>query len=548
MDQPEKHKGNPMDIEKERYILEDFKIKKIGRQSLAESFGVEKPIKGNSKEHTAERNWREYLKNGLIRLKVHNTYSHMKKYDDRDGKYMPTTVPEIVPITESFNEIYKLIETSFDACLTTCILLTGSKGNGRSSAVYYAVNKYVENNIFRTTTLKEEKAKEKEPLSDKTNSLKISQGSDSNYYKPVNFKHDTISHSNKLENLEQKQPIIFIEADAFIYNQETKINNYFINELKKYASKYNLDKKEEDQLQDGESNSYVKFINYMRKFRVILYIKNVDVFIEEARQVYLYSLLDSINSFSTKSVIIFSTNCLFFLNRLEKRVKSRFSYKHYVFEDYDVENNLIDILEKRLLGKEEKTYSLNAEIKSVLRHEKIVNLMHRYHAIGLSIGWFINLFKTAFLLMHYQELAVKSQDGQLAEYFLEKIEQAKKLLLFEGGDAEIMRNMPRPAKLIILVLHEIYNLRNQDMGITFDKFRKKVKEVINDRFSSYVTKRSWEGFSENVLKENLLALKKMNYIHLDKTPVTLETVIQLNDSVSPTFLLVKVEDSEINFD
>ena len=41
---------------------------------------------------------------------------------------------------------------------------------------------------------------------------------------------------------------------------------------------------------------------------------------------FLYTLLDKINHFSKKIMVIFSTTNLFFVDMLEKRVKSRFSY------------------------------------------------------------------------------------------------------------------------------------------------------------------------------------------------------------------------------
>lgn len=530
-----------------------------GKKSLAAQFNISPPLAKRPQPENNVKNWRDFLKSAVSNLKVHNTFKNMRKYIKR-GKPNSCMSPDIVPFNSNYDEIYRLIESSFEANIKNYILLTGSSGNGRTSAVYYAMNKMMENDNLKALKekderQKEERQKEKEPLGDRTNSLKYSSNaSDGNVSKHNYYKTEGAQDGGMGNALERQatpyMPLVFVEVDAFIYNQETKVNNYIINELTNRCADNEVDSGALAEMQEGEANSYAKLSKYTNIFRIVLYIKNIDVFAEEARQVYLYSLLDGSSFLSMKATIIVSTSCLFFMNKLEKRVKSRFSFKNFIFEDYEVVTDLVPVLQKRLEYRSTNlhTRDLAAKVQDVLKDERLQQILHRYHTIGMSISWFVSLFKNTFLLMHPAEVDAEHKKGQLADYIIEKVKQAKKLLLFEGGDADILMTMPRPSKLIILVLHEVYNLRNQELGVTYDKFRRKVKDIVNDKFSSYTARTTWGGFTECVMKDNLLTLKKMNYIHLDRTPVTLETVIQLNDSVSPTFLNVRVTDSDIAFD
>ena len=234
-----------------------------------------------------------------------------------------------------------------------------------------------------------------------------------------------------------------IEADAFIYNNENKILHFITNELTAH---------------DGfegsrEQNAYMKLTDYMKNFRIVVYIKNIEVFADEPRQVFLSSLLDNISTYSIKVCVVFSTNCLFFLNRLEKRVKSRFSYKNFIFEDFDLETHLVPILEARfhIQEYEREHGTIVAHVKS----EKVIRFLSKYHQLGMSIGWFIGLFKTALLLFKSVDYISESRLVRGEDYFISKLQEAKKMLLFEGGDAEILNNMPRPAKLIMMGVSSI---------------------------------------------------------------------------------------------
>ena len=550
--------GNRMDAESNNHNSGSSisKPKKTG-DTLAAKFGIAGPQFRrhivNSPEQVKQGIWREFLKGAIGNLKVHNNFKNMRKYLPKN-KLSNNLAPDLIPVNDNYHHIFRLIETAFDANIKNYIMLTGSSGKGRTSAVYYAINKIMERDYLRSK-VPEDNILEPLPLTDVTNSMKYSSHESENNVSKLNYpKINSIVNGapmpHQIERVIETKPLVFIEADAFIYNQEAKINNYVLNQLKSSCIENNLDYGAIIGQEESDTNSYAKLMKFSTVFRLVIYIKNIEVFAEETRQVYLYSFLDACSCTSAKLTLIVTTSCLFFMSKLEKRVKSRFSFKNFSFEDYKVEEELVPILEKRLevTGAWPGMSEVVSEVKNAVKDEKITSMLHRYQTIGMSINWFVNLFKNAFLLMNHKELYESSKKDELAQYIFDKLLHSKKLLLFEGGDAQILKSLPRPARLIILVLHEVYSLRNQETCITYKKFRGKINGVINDKFSAVTTRNSWSSFSEMVIKENLLTLKKMKYIHLDKTPVIEETIIQLSDSVSPTFLTVKTSDSGISFE
>lgn len=76
-------------------------------------------------------------------------------------------------------------------------------------------------------------------------------------------------------------------------------------------------------------------LKFAKKYKTVLFIKNVQIFAEETRQTFLYSLMDEINSYCESIMVVFSTKNIFFDSKLEKRVKSRFT--HIAWHFYNME-------------------------------------------------------------------------------------------------------------------------------------------------------------------------------------------------------------------
>lgn len=89
-------------------------------------------------------------------------------------------------------------------------------------------------------------------------------------------------------------------------------------------------------------------MEYFDNRKIVLYIKNAEIFATEKRQVFLYTLLDHVNSFAKGVVIALASNNVLFTSFLEKRVKSRFNFKLIEFYEYPYEEGLLSILDNCL--------------------------------------------------------------------------------------------------------------------------------------------------------------------------------------------------------
>ena len=539
-------------------------------KSIMDEFGEVQPTRDPKPSKGSSSTFTSYYPHLLSRFTKINTFEQMNPFGrDSSTSHLPL---EIAAINQNYGEIEQIIENCFEMNINTYILLMGGDGYGKSSSVYRAIYNLIrKREAKRAQLLKGEETKGRSGhgadnvLGDVTNNGKVAQISDKdNQAKSSRSNHSKTSNS---QGTSQHQPsdnqarpdakpsamqydnndYVLIEVDAFIYNQESKILNYISNEMQAADEQRGV-KNQSSGEQPIEGNSYTTMTQMFERHRTVIYIKNIDVFTEESRQVFLYTFLDNINNYSMRTALIFSTSNLFFLNRLEKRVKSRFSFKSFIFDGQEGLPGVLKVIESRAYMPEHEAAS--KIIMQAINSDDVKQFLERYVMLGMSIGWFVNLFKTAFLLTACAEIIAANMKGpkELQDLIIDKLQQAKKMLLFEGGDADILRGLSRPCKLIMLVLHDTSKAKGPDPGISYETFKRKMREVIQSKFANTISKKQWENYSDSVLKEGLVLLRKMNYVHLDKTPVTVETMIQLNDSVSQAFLTVKVEECDIVFE
>ena len=264
--------------------------------------------------------------------------SYLDSIDEGEKKEaLLENAPPIISASEEYRKLSEMVENYFCSNLNAYALLQGSSGMGKTSAVYYAVSMLSEN------------------------------------------------HPSETDN------IIFIELDATIYNKESKMIMEIIEQIKQ---KLNCD------FISTQKNPYMRMLELFKMRKVIIYIKNVEVFSDEARQVFLYTFFDTINNFSGNVMVLLATSDIFFVDKLEKRVKSRFSYTSFNFyniafekvedEDRGVSyGGLIDILKSKF-DTSIKSHCVYSEImKASLEEKCIKDLFSKYHIIGMSIEWFL---------------------------------------------------------------------------------------------------------------------------------------------------------------
>lgn len=238
-----------------------------------------------------------------------------------------------------------------------------------------------------------------------------------------------------------------------------------------------------------------QLIELFNRHKVVIYIKNIDVFAEVTRQTFLYEFFDNINSHSMKVTVILSSNNLFFLNKLERRVKSRLSMKVFYFDSYDFEEDLMKILESKI--EQSRFPEFSAIMKGVINEESVKSFLKRYHSLGMSIDWFVKLFRFAFILVNCSVLedifkeassdAVAIEEGSF--YMLDKLNSAKSMIINGTNQILLLNSLPKPAKLILYVLnHKIKKTICTDVHMSFDRFNKRKRELLQEDF---------DGFSNN---------------------------------------------------
>lgn len=88
---------------------------------------------------------------------------------------------------------------------------------------------------------------------------------------------------------------------------------------------------EEGDTSSNHNQLKLLFEKFLRKHKTVLYLENIQHFCEK-RQTFLYSLLDNLALSGAQLCLVFGTSDLFFVEKLEKRVKSRFNFSSYVFD------------------------------------------------------------------------------------------------------------------------------------------------------------------------------------------------------------------------
>lgn len=126
-----------------------------------------------------------------------------------------------------------------------------------------------------------------------------------------------ITHSIQVERLN------FIDCGLF------STENRLWERIYKDFIKNEEDEKQSETIPNDQRLNHL-FNQFLEDKKVVLYLDNIQLFCEK-RQTFLYSFLDNISLVGSNLCLIFSTTDLFFHEKLEKRVKSRFNFISYLF-------------------------------------------------------------------------------------------------------------------------------------------------------------------------------------------------------------------------
>ena len=113
-----------------------------------------------------------------------------------------------------------------------------------------------------------------------------------------------------IENSDYAREIVYIPIESVIFNKEKKLLHEIQTQIQEKTGTGML---------SHEKNIYSRLMEHFGEKKIVLYIKNAEIFACEKRQVFLYTLLDHVNSFAKGVVIAFASNNIFFSSFLEKR-------------------------------------------------------------------------------------------------------------------------------------------------------------------------------------------------------------------------------------
>ena len=132
---------------------------------------------------------------------------------------------------------------------------------------------------------------------------------------------------------------------------------------------------------------------------VIFILDNFDFFVSHTKQLLLYNLLDWMTSKSVRMSLIGVTCCFTMLQKLEKRVQSRFSNRQIVVTRPSFEA-MVSIVKDacKIHGK----FVLTLE-------ENVSEVFLKWYDVGKSIRWFLAVLSTAFVIVS-QEIEASNHD------------------------------------------------------------------------------------------------------------------------------------------
>lgn len=115
-----------------------------------------------------------------------------------------------------------------------------------------------------------------------------------------------------------------VTVDCALYSTEARVWS------KIYDKLLDMDPQLEEDGSAPSQHARQLFESKLKSTRTLVYLENLDVF-TGTRQQFLYSLLENLAVSEAQICLIFGTTDLFFLNKLEKRIKSRFNFTSYIF-------------------------------------------------------------------------------------------------------------------------------------------------------------------------------------------------------------------------
>ena len=167
----------------------------------------------------------------------------------------------------------------------------------------------------------------------------------------------------------------FIYINAKKYKDDTSFMRNLLEILQEELDQELLD--DDEQIDSLKKTIFKK---YFSNTKVILYIDKAEVLSKKMKQTFIYSFFDDLKCYKYKPFMILATSDLFFYERLEKRVKSRFTFNAFYF---DVAVNHVKLYFKNLA----KLFESNSLIQNLLLDKEVIEEFKEIYQMTSSFIW-----------------------------------------------------------------------------------------------------------------------------------------------------------------
>ena len=282
---------------------------------------------------------------------------------------------------------------------------------------------------------------------------------------------------------------------------------------------------------------YSTLHQYFSFFKIILYIRNASIFTKTKRQSFFYNILEMSRKKGSKGLIIFESQNLNFLESLEKRNASRMNPRKFIFGEFSLEKEFLEIVEKQM----EKTCpgdDMNSSFLDFLNlpliRQELTLFTYRDFTLSQMLGILASFFRqlTAEDLQYLHKTNLKklaSKENLVLNKLLKKLRIADEEL---HGDFKINtfdKNLCETEQIILMIINDYYML-NTLKGPPLIK----VKNIENN-IASLIKSNDQKAYqmTRELLHMSIENLQRIGLIKLSKKRLNLETVISAD--IDPYF-------------
>ncbi|EAS03119.2 origin recognition complex subunit 4, putative (macronuclear) [Tetrahymena thermophila SB210] len=382
-------------------------------------------------------------------MEEENTFEQQLKTIQKKFKKIDSGI--IVKLGEIYNTLLNTLKASAHSATRSNIILYGLPGSGRKSAVRYAISE-----IFERDTMR----------------------------------------------------LIPIWIDAGVFQTENEFALELVRQIKAQ-----IDEEVELSKNDIFDQSFT-FKNIEGSLNSqdgiwVLIVDRIENLVSQKRQSVLYALLDWLLNNQNRLTLIGITSDLKFSEKLEKRVKSRFSADHLHCMGYEIQD-CVQLIKKRFekIGDTESCQKLSQQLLKCFDSKDIQKLLDlNIVQLMKPIQYVLNVMSTMLNLIDCRVLENKIKTNFLSQYVHDLLQQALDLHQPFTG-LMYVENLSEAEKQVLicvarLIQHEKYPITFNAIQNEITQHRKRMQQGTHIFFTSKVLQKA----TENLIQLKILRLQ-----------------------------------------